>query len=71
MPARTLYDWHHVLTGSCTAGRNAFIRDHGIDIEHDEVSVREFIRLTKDSYGGDAIEKLAAAYGISTNICVK
>ena len=63
-PARELYDWHHVLTGSCAMGRDQFARYHCIDIEKDAFTVREFITLTKDAYGSDAIHKLAKAYGI-------
>jgi len=65
--ALLLWEWHHILTGSCEAGRNAFARDHGIDIMKDSFTVREFINLTKDSYGRDAIRQLAEAYGISIN----
>ena len=64
LTARQLYQWHHTLTGSCTTGRDIFVREHEIDLERDTLSVREFISLTKDAYGGDAIRKLAAAYGI-------
>ena len=59
-PAKELFAWHHVLTGSCKAGRMAFCRDKGIDLEKDTYSVVEFIRLTKDAYGGEVIRKLAA-----------
>ena len=62
--ARELYNWHHVLTGSCATGRNAFARDHGIDIDTDTFTVREFVRLTCKSYGSESIRKLAEAYGI-------
>ena len=57
-PARELFVWHHVLTGSCKAGREAFCRDKGIDVDKDEFTVYEFIGLTKDSYGGDTVKKL-------------
>ncbi len=59
-PAKELFAWHHVLTGSCKAGRMAFCRDKGIDLENDTYSVVEFIRLTKDAYGGEMICKLVA-----------
>ena len=55
---KTLYDWHGILTGSCRMGRNEFARSHGIDIEHDTMSVNDFIKLTADSYGGDIIKQL-------------
>lgn len=57
-PARELFVWHHVLTGSCKMGRKAFCRDKGIDVDKDEFTVYEFIELTKDSYGGDTVKKL-------------
>ena len=57
-PARELFTWHHVLTGSCKTGREAFCRDKGIDIDHDTFTIYEFINLTKDSYGGKTIKKL-------------
>lgn len=64
IPARELYDWHHVLTGSCTTGRNNFAHEHGIDIDNDSFTIREFITLTKDSYGSSVIHELAKAYVI-------
>ena len=67
LPARTLYDWHHTLTGSCTMGRNQFAREHNIDVDNDYFTVREFIKLTRNSYGSDSIIKLAEAYGIVDN----
>lgn len=61
-PVSDLYDWHHRLTGSCEMGRKAFARDHGIDIERDEMTVEEFIKLTENAYGGETIKKLREAY---------
>ena len=57
-PARELFIWHHVLTGSCKAGREAFCRDRGIDVDKDEFTIHEFIGLTENSYNGDIIKKL-------------
>ena len=57
-PARELFTWHHVLTGSCKAGRESFCRDNGIDINEDTFTIYEFINLTKNSYGGETIKKL-------------
>ena len=62
--ASQLYEWHNTLTGSCEMGRKRFARDHGIDIDTDSLTVREFITLTKDSYGSDAIKELAKAYNL-------
>ena len=54
-PAQYFYDWHHRLTGSCDMGRRQFARDHGIDVENATMTLREFLALTKDAYGGDVI----------------
>ena len=60
---RDLFAYHHVLTGSCRMGRESFVSDKGLSLD-DKTSVREFVELTKDSYGGDIIKKLPGAYGI-------
>ena len=57
-PAKELFVWHHVLTGSCKAGRESFCRDNGINIDKDTFTIHEFISLTKNSYGGETIKKL-------------
>jgi len=54
-PAQTFFDWHHRLTGSCEAGRKAFAVDHGIDLQHGEYTLKEFLELTKDAYGSSVI----------------
>ena len=54
-PAQTLFDWHHKLTGSCEAGRKAFAKDHGIDLQHGEYTLQQFLGLTRDAYGADVI----------------
>ena len=58
---KDLYDWHHRLTGSCVAGRNAFAKDHGIDMEGSS-TVEDFIELTRNAYGGSIIRKLEETY---------
>ena len=57
--AKDLFIWRHVLTGSCKAGREAFCKDKGIDVDNDRFTVYEFIELTKNSYGGEIIRKLS------------
>lgn len=57
-PAKELFHWHHVLTGSCRQGRELFCASRGIDIEKDEFTIHHFINLTKSSYGGETIMKL-------------
>ena len=59
IPAKELFDWHHRLTGSCEQGRIAFCEAHGLDWTNGEYSVKEFIELTKDAYGGEIIRRLA------------
>ena len=63
-PNRDLFAYHHVLTGSCRMGRENFCKDKGIDLDG-STTVREFVELTKDSYGGDVICKLPEVYGIT------
>lgn len=52
-----LFVYHHVLTGSCRMGRESFANSRGISLS-DKTTVREFVQLTKDAYGGDIIKKL-------------
>ena len=58
IPAKELFDWHNILTGSCLFGRKQFCAKRGIDVEHDNFSVKDFIKLTINSYGGDVIAEL-------------
>lgn len=58
IPAKELFDWHNILTGSCLFGRQQFCKEHGIDIDNDQFTVREFVELTKNAYGGEIIKKL-------------
>lgn len=58
-----LFVYHHVLTGSCRMGREAFMSNKGLSLDG-KTSVREFVELTQDAYGGDIIKKLPGAYGI-------
>lgn len=57
-----LYAYHHVLTGSCRMGRDTFAKQHGISMD-DKMSVRQFVKLTKEAYGGDIIKKIPERYG--------
>ena len=60
---KDLFTYHHVLTGSCRMGRESFVKDKGLSIDG-KTSVREFVELTKNAYGGDIIKELPKAYGI-------
>ena len=54
---REFYDWHHILTGSCRMGRDKFCEENGIDLTK-RYSVRYFLNITKNSYGGDIIKQI-------------
>lgn len=58
IPAKELYKWHNILTGSCEFGRQEFCKDHKIDIDKDLLTVNEFIALTVNEYGGNVIKQL-------------
>ena len=60
---RDLFTYHHVLTGSCRMGRESFVSDRGLSLDG-KTSIREFVELTKNAYGGDIIKKLPSAYRI-------
>lgn len=60
-PNEDLFSWHHRLTGSCLAGRKAFVRDHGIDMDA-SMTIPDFIMLTKNEYGGEVITRLEEVY---------
>lgn len=60
---RDLFTYHHVLTGSCRFGRESFCKDKGINLDG-STTVREFVSLTKDSYGSETIRRLPQAYGV-------
>lgn len=62
-PNRDLFTYHHVLTGSCLMGRESFCNNKGINLDG-STTVREFVLLTKDSYGSETICKLPQAYGV-------
>lgn len=63
-PNRDLFAYHHVLTGSCRMGRESFCKNKGISL-NDATTVRQFVLLTKNSYGSATIRKLPQAYGIN------
>ena len=56
-PTKDFFGWHHKLTGSCLMGRQQFAKNHGVDLEG-EMTVEEFIALTKNAFGGEIIKKL-------------
>ena len=60
-PNKDLFDWHNRLTGSCMAGRTAFVKDRGLTLDG-ETTVTEFIQMTENAYGGSTIKALKKAY---------
>ena len=56
-PTKDFFEWHHKLTGSCLMGRQQFAKDHNVDLDG-EMTVEEFIALTKNAFGGDIIKRL-------------
>ena len=57
-PTKAFFDWHNRLTGSCDQGRRAFARDHDIDLENGMMTVKQFIDLTRNAFGGSVIRQL-------------
>ena len=57
----TFYKWHHNLTGSCEMGRNNFVKNHNLNLNK-LYSVKEFIELTENDYGGEIIKQLKEYY---------
>ena len=51
------FNWHHYLTGSCQMGREAFVKNHGFDLDA-EYTVDEFIAACRNDYGGKVIQRL-------------
>ena len=44
-------------------GRKSFASSHGIDIENDMLTVKEFMDLTENAYCGEVIRQLRESYG--------
>ena len=62
VPNEELYVLHNILTGSCAFGRNEFVRRHGIDVKNGSMTMKDFIDLTRNDYGGSAIVELEREY---------
>lgn len=55
------FEWHHYLTGSCLMGRESFVKNHGLDLNC-MYTVKEFIDICENDYGGEIIKKLKEFY---------
>ena len=58
---KEFYYWHHILTGSCRMGRDEFCKAHNVDLTK-KYTVKYFLNLTKESYGGNVIELIEKSY---------
>jgi hypothetical protein len=63
--AKLFYKWHTILTGSCQAGKDFWIKQQGIDLEK-PMTVNQFLDLTKNAYGAESIRKLIHHYEAKT-----
>ena len=70
-PAMDFFSWHHRLTGSCEQGRREFAKQHGVDLDHDELTPEEFFALTRDDYGGSIIRQTEEAFAASNGEIVE
>ena len=55
---KELSRWHMLLTQSCTQGRKKFAEQHNLDIEHDYLTVPEFLRLVEGYHGAEIMNRL-------------
>ena len=62
-PYGDLFEWHHVLTGSCEFGRRQWCEEHGYK-PTDSITLRTFLTETVGAYGGDVIRQVAKEYGL-------
>ena len=58
-----LFDWHHILTGSCEFGRRQWCQEHCYK-PTDSITLRAFFEQTKNDYGRDVIRQVAKEYGL-------
>ena len=62
-PNADFFGWHHNLTGSCKAGREAFASNHEIDMAG-SMTTRAFLSLTCHDYGSRIIRATMERYGM-------
>ena len=62
-PYGDLFEWHHILTGSCEFGRRQWCEEHGYK-PTDSITLRAFFEQTKNDYGRDVIRRVAKEYGL-------
>ena len=62
-PYGDLFEWHHILTGSCEFGRRQWCEEHGYK-PTDSITLRAFFEQTKNDYGRNVIRRVAQKYGL-------
>ena len=62
-PYGDLFEWHHILTGSCEFGRRQWCDGHGYK-PTDSITLRTFLTETVGDYGGYVIRQVAQKYGL-------
>ena len=63
---KKFYDWHRILTGSCRMGCDKFCESHNVDLEK-KYTVKYFLDITENAYGGDVIKQIRESYGLMVN----
>ena len=58
-----LFEWHHILTGSCEFGRRQWCEEHGYK-PTDSITLRTFLTETAGDYGDGVIRQVAQKYGL-------
>ena len=62
-PYGDLFEWHHILTGSCEFGRRQWCEEHGYK-PTDSITLRAFLTETAGDDGGYVIKRVAKEYGL-------
>lgn len=57
-PARDLYNWHTILTESCTQGKDNFVKKYGVDLDEYEATLSEFFEATQYEHGKEILEMI-------------
>ena len=59
-----LFEWHHILTGSCEFGRRRWCEQHGYK-PTDSITIRTFLEQTRNDYGHGVIAQVRKRYGLN------
>jgi hypothetical protein len=56
-PNSLFYKWHTILTGSCNAGKDLWMKQEGIS-KNGSMTVETFLKITANAYGGEIIRSI-------------